>query len=46
MAVERVAMEHPVFTPPFEPVAGQELRQSLRRKVKMRAHLRDKSTLR
>ncbi|WP_413060608.1 PilZ domain-containing protein [Sphingomonas carotinifaciens] len=46
MAVERVAMEHPVFTPPFEPVAGQELRQSLRRKVKMRAHLRDKGQTR
>ncbi len=39
-------MEHPVFTPPFEPVAGQELRQSLRRKVKMRAHLRDKGQTR
>ncbi|WP_298092471.1 pilus assembly protein PilZ [uncultured Sphingomonas sp.] len=39
-------MEHPVFTPPFEPVDGQELRQSLRRKVKMRAHLRDKGQTR
>ena len=35
-------MENPVFMPPFAPVDGDELRRSLRRAVKMRAHLRDR----
>ena len=35
-------MERPVFSPPFEPVEGDELRYALRRTVKMRAHLRDR----
>ncbi|MCT8000945.1 pilus assembly protein PilZ [Sphingomonas sanguinis] len=39
-------MEKPVFTPPFEPVAGQDLRRSLRHAVRMRAHLRDKGQTR
>ncbi len=39
-------MEQPTFTPPFTPVADSEHRTSLRRAVKMRAHLRDRGQTR